>query len=101
MASQEDVRRICLSLQATTQDPNGFRFFVEGRQFVWSWLERVDPNRARVPNPEVIAVSVGNEIEKETLIEMNRCMAMPRPEAPPRRRRRHEGLGSDAPANQG
>ncbi len=36
MATQEDVRRIAW-LPATSEDPNGFRFFVGGKQFVWSW----------------------------------------------------------------
>lgn len=29
------------------------------------------PEKARVPNADVIAVTVGNEFEKETLIEMD------------------------------
>jgi hypothetical protein len=71
MAGPEDVRHIALSLPETTEDTNGFRFFVAGKAFAWSWLERIDPKKARVPNPDVIAVSVGNEFEKETLIDMN------------------------------
>jgi hypothetical protein len=71
VATRNDVRRIALSLPATTEDPNGFRFFVDGKQFVWSWLERVDPKRARVPNAEIVAVPVGNEFEKEALVEMD------------------------------
>jgi hypothetical protein len=71
MATQDDVRRIALSLPATTEEPNGFRFFVNGKAFVWAWLERVDPKRARVPSADVVAVRVGNEFEKESLIEMN------------------------------
>ena len=71
MASLADAREIALSLPETTEDPNGFRFFVDGKQFAWPWLERVDPKRARVPNRDVIAVRVGNELEKESLIEMD------------------------------
>lgn len=71
MATQDDVRRIALGFPETTEDSASFRFFVDGKQFVWAWNERVDPKRARVPNPEVIAVRVGNEIEKESLIDMN------------------------------
>jgi hypothetical protein len=71
MATQDDVRRIALSLLATTEEPNGFRFFVNGKAFVWAWLERVNPKRARVPSADVVAVRVGNEFEKESLIEMN------------------------------
>ena len=71
MVSQGDVRRIALSLPESTEDPNGFAFHVAGKAFVWTWLERVDPKRARIPNPEVIAVRVANEFEKATLIEMD------------------------------
>jgi hypothetical protein len=71
MADRHDVRRIALSLPETTEDRDSSRFFVAGKAFAWSWLERIDPKRARVPNPDVIAVSVGNEFEKETLIDMN------------------------------
>jgi hypothetical protein len=69
VSTQDDVRRIALSLPATTEDPNHFRFLVEGKAFAWSWLERVDPKRPRIENPEVIAVRVAGEIEKESLIE--------------------------------
>lgn len=71
MVSLADVREIALSLPETTEDPGGDRFFVVGKQFAWPWLERIDPKRARVPNREVIAVRVGNELEKESLIEMD------------------------------
>jgi hypothetical protein len=71
VASQDDVRRIALSLPSTSEDPEDFRFFVAGKAFVWRWLERIDPKRARVPSPDVVAVRVGNEFEKETLIDMN------------------------------
>jgi hypothetical protein len=71
VATQDDVRRLALALPETTEDPNSFRFFVAGKQFAWSWLERIDPKRARVPNPDVIAVSIASEFEKEPLIEMD------------------------------
>jgi hypothetical protein len=71
MATQDDVRRIALSLPETTEDPNGCRFFVDGKQFAWSWLGRIHPKRARVPNADVVAVRVGNESEKEILIDMD------------------------------
>ena len=71
MASLDDVREIALSLPETTEDAHGFRFFVDGKQFAWPWLERIDPKRARAPNLEVMAVRVGNELEKEALIDMD------------------------------
>lgn len=71
MATQEDVRRIALGLPEATEDPGDFRFLVDGKAFVWLWRERTDPKRARVPNPDVLAVRVAHESEKETLIEMD------------------------------
>jgi hypothetical protein len=71
MASVDDVRRIALALPEATEDPGDFRFLVAGKAFVWLWHERVDPKRARVPNPEVLAVRVAHESEKETLIDMD------------------------------
>lgn len=71
MATQDDVRRIALALPDTTEDPFSFRFFVDGKAFAWSWLERIDPKKARVPNPDVIAVRVADESHKATLIRMD------------------------------
>jgi len=71
MADQSDVRRLALALPETTEDANGFRFFVAGKQFAWAWMERPDPRRARVASRDAIAVSVAGELEKETLIEMD------------------------------
>ncbi|MGH2490739.1 MAG: hypothetical protein ACRDF9_04455 [Candidatus Limnocylindria bacterium] len=67
MATQRDVRRIALSLPGTSEDPDEFRFLVDGKMFVWLWPERVAPKRARVPNPNVIVVRVGNEQDKQVL----------------------------------
>lgn len=69
--NQEDVRRIALSLPETSEDPNGFRFFVKGKQFAWSWMQRTDPKKARVPNPDVIAVRVANDLEKQSLLGLD------------------------------
>jgi hypothetical protein len=71
MATQEDVRRIALSLPATSEATEGFRFRVEGKGFAWVWLERASPDAARVPNPEVIAVRVANETEKDALLALD------------------------------
>jgi hypothetical protein len=68
MATQEDLRRICLSLPAVTEDPNGFRFFVDGKQFVWAWLERTEPKGPRRPNRDVVAVRVADELAKQALL---------------------------------
>jgi len=72
MANQNDVRRIALALPGTREEDGRFAFSVEnkGKQkgFVWVWLERHDPKKARLPNPEVIAVRVRDEAEKATLL---------------------------------
>jgi hypothetical protein len=69
--TQDDVRRIALALPETTEEPGSFRFLVAGNAFVWTWLERIDPKRARVPSTEVVGIRVAHELEKEALIEMD------------------------------
>ena len=71
MATQADVRRIALALEGTTEDPNEFVFRVNGKFFVWLWQERIDPKKARVPNPGVIAVRVADDIAKQSLLAMD------------------------------
>jgi hypothetical protein len=72
MATQGDVRRIALSLPGTSEDPDDFRFLVDGKMFVWLWPERIAPKKTRVPNPDVIVVRVGNDIDKQVLLAMDR-----------------------------
>ena len=71
MATQDDVRRLALALPATTEGPDDFRFNVVGKGFAWVWLERLEPKRARTPNPSVVAIRVADESEKEALIDMD------------------------------
>lgn len=72
MATPEDVRRIALALPDTSEADGHFAFSVlnRGRQkgFVWVWMERVHPKKARVPNPEVVAVRVADGLEKELIL---------------------------------
>jgi hypothetical protein len=72
MATQADVRRIASELPGVSEEPGRFAFHVgaPGKQkhFVWVWLERVAPKKARVPNPGVIAIRVANELEKQALL---------------------------------
>ena len=72
MASQRDVRRIALALEGVSESPDNFRFFVNGKQFVWLWRERVDPKKARVPNPKVVVVRTANDIDKQVLLAMDK-----------------------------
>jgi hypothetical protein len=72
VADQDDVRRIALSLPETSEEEGRFAFSVanKGKQkgFVWVWMERVVPKKARVPNPEVVAIRVADQEEKELLL---------------------------------
>ena len=72
MADQNDVRRIALRLPGATEGVDHFAFSVlnKGKQkgFVWVWNERVAPKKARVPNPEVVAIRVADGNEKEALL---------------------------------
>jgi hypothetical protein len=72
MANQEDVRTIALSLPETTEDEGHFAFSVNNRGkqkgFVWVWMERVHPKKARIPNLEVVAIRVTGTQEKEMLL---------------------------------
>ena len=68
MSTQEDVRRIALSLPATTESPDEFGFRVAGKKLVWIWCERVQPKRPKVPNAEVIVLPVADLAEKEALL---------------------------------
>jgi hypothetical protein len=71
MANREDVRRIALSLPEAVEDPGGSAYRVDGRLFAWPWMERVHPQKARVANPDVLAVRVANELEKESLLNLD------------------------------
>jgi hypothetical protein len=69
MASQDDVRRIALDLAGVTQD--GLSYRVDGHLIAWPWLERIDPKKARVPNPDVLVVRVASELDKHALIDLD------------------------------
>lgn len=75
MATQADVRRIALSLPATEEAPNHFAFSVRNKGklkgFVWVWMERVAPKKARVPQPKVIAVRVASLVDKDFMLTLN------------------------------
>ena len=72
MADQEDVRRLALALPGTSEAADRFAFSVQSkgkaRAFAWVWLERLAPRRARVPNPDVVALRVANLEDKELLL---------------------------------
>jgi hypothetical protein len=61
-----------LSLPETSEAADHFGFGVLNkgklRGFAWTWNERVEPKKPKVPNPEVLAVRVANQAEKEELL---------------------------------
>lgn len=71
MASQDDVRRIALSLPETSEAEDHFAFGVrhgnKEKGFAWAWNERIEPKKPKVPNLEVLAVRVADEAEKQML----------------------------------
>jgi hypothetical protein len=71
MPTQGDVRRIAMSLPEVTEEPGRFAFAVRGKAFAWVWLERPEPKAPRIPNPDVLAVRVDGDLEKESLIGMD------------------------------
>jgi hypothetical protein len=72
MATQADVRRIALALPDVTEAADRFAFDVmhkgKGRGIAWVWLERIEPKKARVPNPSVIAIRVANVAQRDVMI---------------------------------
>lgn len=72
MATLADVRRIAMAFPETEEEKGRFAFSVRNKGklkgFVWEWLERIDPKKARVPNPGVIAVRVANLGQKDLIL---------------------------------
>lgn len=72
MATRADIRRIALSLPEVSAGSPDFAFGVPDkgkvRGFVWSWKERIQPKKARVPHPTIVAVRVANVGQKEVML---------------------------------
>lgn len=72
MPTQADVRKLALALPNVTEASDRFSFVVgpapKPKAFVWSWLERIDPKKARVENKHIVAVRVPNLEVKEALL---------------------------------
>jgi hypothetical protein len=76
MPTLDDVRRIALSLPGAVEGGEhqiGFSVPSKGKKggFAWVWLERLDPKKGRVPNPNVIAIRTADLDEKESLLAMH------------------------------
>lgn len=73
MATLDDIRAICRKLPGAEEgleERFGFGVMVKGKAkgFVWAWLERVDPKKARVVNNDVIAIRTPNLTAKDLLL---------------------------------
>lgn len=72
MTDQTDVRRMALSLPDTVEEEERFAFAVlnkgKRKAFAWVWLERTAPKQPRVARPDVLAVRVASQAEKESLL---------------------------------
>lgn len=72
MTTQDDIRRIAAGLPGAFEGGERFGFSVtnkgKAKGFLWSWLERIHPKKARVINDSVIAVSTRNLTEKEIIL---------------------------------
>ncbi|WP_026212669.1 MmcQ/YjbR family DNA-binding protein [Longispora albida] len=72
MAGQELVRRIALGLPEVTEEDDRFAFSVraggKAKGICWVWLERLEPKKARVPQPAVLGVRVASLDDKERLL---------------------------------
>ncbi len=74
MATQADVRRICLALPGTVEAEERFAFSVPGKKgkkggYAWVWMERIDPKKPRVPQLRVVAIRTASLDDKEFLLK--------------------------------
>ena len=72
MATQSDVRRIALALPGTVEEEGRFAFALEVKGklkgYAWVWRERIDPRKARVPQPKVLALRTASMDDKDFLL---------------------------------
>lgn len=64
-----------LSLPETEEAGDRFGFSVRNKGklkgFVWVWMERIDPKKARVPQPRVVAVRTASLDDRDFLLAMD------------------------------
>jgi hypothetical protein len=69
VADADDVREIASSLDGVVEiDSDGFDFRVGNKGFVWSYPERA-PGKPRVIRTDVAVLYVGDEAEKQALLQ--------------------------------
>lgn len=75
MPDLEDVKRIGKTLDGT-EIGEGLQFALsilhkgKSKGYAWTWMERVEPKKPKVPNPDVLAISVPNLEIKEMLCSL-------------------------------
>jgi hypothetical protein len=70
MIDRQSLRAMALAQPGATDDstPHAYAFGVGGKGFAWSWKERIDPKKPRIPRLDVLAVRCARP-EKETILE--------------------------------
>ena len=72
MADQDDVRRIAVALPEVEERDDRFAFAVPNKgklkDLAWIWLERPGPKQPRIPRPDVLAIRVSGDTEKQALL---------------------------------
>ncbi len=68
MLTRAEAWKIALGLPGATEEPGSMQFRVNEHNFVWPYLERVDPKKPRVERRDRILVRVDSEEEKFALI---------------------------------
>ncbi len=72
MATVAQVRTIALALEGTVASTTDLAFGVEVKGklkgYAWSWKERVEPKKPRIPNLGVLAIRVSGNGQKEMMI---------------------------------
>lgn len=62
-----------MTLPGTEEESGRFAFGVahkgKRRDYAWVWLERLDPKKARVPNPAVLALRVASLASKDLMLQ--------------------------------
>ena len=75
MVTHDEIRAICAQLPGAIESgpPVGFGVASKGkvRGFLWTWLERVHPKKARVPNERFIALMVPSLSAKDVILNSN------------------------------
>ena len=72
MATAAQARRIALTLAGTVSSTTDLAFAVEVKGklkgYAWSWKERIEAKKPRVPNLGVLAIRVSNTGQKALMI---------------------------------